>query len=321
MSTDKVDSEVPAPASGVVSEILVPEGETVAVGVRLAVIGDGALGAAPARGAPPRPRADTRARARTRAGARARAAPPRAGSRPGARRRGTAASTGSRAGSAAAPAPPAPAPTARRRATRRVAARAQLLAEYGLDPSQIRGTGDGGRITRNDVLEAARSGRRRAPRARPPPRRPSSAPADRRPPAAAAPARRSAARAGDDDRARSTTSAAAPPSTWCGRRRRARTCTRRCEVDFERVERIRRAHRRAFKAEEGFSLTYLPFIVPRLLRRHARQYPNVNASVDGESLVVHHDIHLGIAVDLDFKGLLAAGHPQRRRQAAAAHRA
>src|SRR5258708_20455225 len=62
VSTDKVDSEVPAPVSGVVSEILVPEGETVAVGVRLAVIGDGAAGAAPAAAAEasaPAPAAET----------------------------------------------------------------------------------------------------------------------------------------------------------------------------------------------------------------------------------------------------------------------
>ena len=62
--------------------------------------------------------------------------------------------------------------------------------------------------------------------------------------------------------------------------------------------------RRAWKPEEGFSLTYLPFIV-RAFCDVVHDYPNVNASVDGDSLVVHHDVHLGIAVDLEFKGLIA----------------
>ena len=55
---------------------------------------------------------------------------------------------------------------------------------------------------------------------------------------------------------------------------------------------------------EGFPLTFLPFIV-RAFCDTVDQYPNVNASVDGDNLVVHHDIHVGIAVDLDFPGLLA----------------
>jgi 2-oxoglutarate dehydrogenase E2 component (dihydrolipoamide succinyltransferase) len=59
-----------------------------------------------------------------------------------------------------------------------------------------------------------------------------------------------------------------------------------------------------FKAEEGFSLTYLPFLC-RALSDVTREYPHVNASVDGDTLVVHRDVHLGIAVDLDFNGLIA----------------
>ena len=55
---------------------------------------------------------------------------------------------------------------------------------------------------------------------------------------------------------------------------------------------------------EGYPLTYLPFIV-RAFCDTVEQYPNVNASVDGDNLVVHHDIHVGIAVDLDFQGLIA----------------
>ena len=75
-------------------------------------------------------------------------------------------------------------------------------------------------------------------------------------------------------------------------------------VDFERIERIRQAHQREWKEHEGFSLTYLPFIV-RAFSDVVHDYPHVNASVDGDSLVVHRDINLGIAVDLEFKGLIA----------------
>ena len=76
------------------------------------------------------------------------------------------------------------------------------------------------------------------------------------------------------------------------------------EVDFERVEKVRQAHKQEWKTEEGFSLTYLPFI-GRAVVDAIREYPHINASVDGNELVVHPEVHLGIAVDLDFQGLLA----------------
>ena len=76
------------------------------------------------------------------------------------------------------------------------------------------------------------------------------------------------------------------------------------EVDFERVERARAAHRDEWKASEGFSLTYLPFIA-RAFCDTVNDFPRVNASVGDDSLVVHHDVHLSIAVDLDFNGLVA----------------
>ncbi len=75
-------------------------------------------------------------------------------------------------------------------------------------------------------------------------------------------------------------------------------------VDFERVERVRAAHQAEWQAEEGFALTYLPFIT-RAFCDVVHDYPYVNASVEGETLVVHRDINLGIAIDLQFKGLIA----------------
>ena len=76
------------------------------------------------------------------------------------------------------------------------------------------------------------------------------------------------------------------------------------EVDFEEVEKARRAHKDEWKAEEGFSLTYLPFIA-RAVCDALDEYPHINATVTDEELVVHHSVNLAVAVDLDFQGLIA----------------
>jgi pyruvate dehydrogenase E2 component (dihydrolipoamide acetyltransferase) len=75
------------------------------------------------------------------------------------------------------------------------------------------------------------------------------------------------------------------------------------EVDFENVERVRKAWGTRFKEEEGFSLTYLPFIA-RSTVEALRDFPLLNASVGDDSLVVHSEINLGIAVDLSNEGLI-----------------
>jgi 2-oxoglutarate dehydrogenase E2 component (dihydrolipoamide succinyltransferase) len=75
------------------------------------------------------------------------------------------------------------------------------------------------------------------------------------------------------------------------------------EADFEAVERVRRANRERFKAEEGVSLTYLPFIA-RATIDVLRNYPHLNSSVGDDALVLHKDVHLGVAVDLDGEGLM-----------------
>ncbi len=293
VSTDKVDSEVPAPTSGIVTEILVPEGETVDVGVRLAVIGDAADGAAPAAAAPaaeaPAPAAPAPAPA-----AEAPAPPPPAAPAP--RPAPAAPAPPPPAPAAPAPSAPAPAPAAAPAAAPAGAPLVasplvrKLISESGLDAAAIRGTGDGGRITRSDVLEATRA---RGPA-------PVTAPAA---PAPAAPAAPVARAQGDTvvpfDNIRRRTAEHMVRSKATS----AHVYTS-VEVDFERIERVRRGAGSRFAAEEGFQLTYLPFVC-RAFSDVVHQFPNVNASVDGDSLVVHHDIHLGIAVDLDFKGLLA----------------
>jgi 2-oxoglutarate dehydrogenase E2 component (dihydrolipoamide succinyltransferase) len=291
VSTDKVDSEVPAPAAGVLSEILVAEGDTVEVGARLAVISDRA-GAAPST---PAPAAAAPAPEPTPAPPPVAAPPP----------------------PEPAPPPPEPAPSPAPVAAAPLPAATvtnggggtvtsplvrRMLAEQGIDPATIRGTGEGGRITRRDVDEATRGRTVPAP---PPgaPAPPAAPPAPSAPPAEP-PAPVPVARGTGDD--------VVPFDNI--RRRTAEHMVRSkatsahvytsVKVDFERVERVRRANQAEWKAEEGFSLTYLPFIV-RAFCDVVHDYPHVNASVDGDSLVVHRDLHLGIAVDLEYKGLVA----------------
>lgn len=287
VSTDKVDSEVPSPVAGVLSEIVVPEGDTAEVGARLAVIGDGAAASAPAAppaaveaepapAAPPAPAPTPTPAPAPRAAAAPAPAAPTPPPPPA-------------AAPAPAPAAPAPAPAAAPAGAPLVASPLvrRMIAERGLDPAAVPATGPGGRITRSDVEAAGRVA-------------PASAPSP-----AAAPASYATPRVttGDErvpfDNIRRRTAEHMVRSKATS----AHVATA-IEVDFEGVERVRRAHGAAFRAEEGFGLTYLPFIA-RAFCDAVHDYPAVNASVDGDTLVVHHDVNLGIAVDLEFTGLIA----------------
>jgi pyruvate dehydrogenase E2 component (dihydrolipoamide acetyltransferase) len=348
VSTDKVDSEVPSPVSGTLTEIKVAEGDTVDVGVVLAVIGD--AGAAPAS----EPEAtDTPADTPTDAPEVAveEAAPPPE----------PAPAAEPEAPAAAVPPPPpppppppaptAPAPSAPSAPAATPAARTdgeggrllspvvrRLVAEHGLDPADITGTGIGGRITRNDVLAAAEAQPRatapapasepapapvaaEAPAAptpaepAPTPAEPTPAPAPEPAPApAAAPAAAAtpASRPAPEPLVRSSDRDTVIPHSNI--RRRSAEHLRRSldtsahvyasiEVDYEGVERVRRAHKEAWRSEEGFGLTYLPFVA-RAVVDALHEFPEVNATFTEDALVVHNYLNLGIAVDLDFKGLM-----------------
>ncbi|HEY6697981.1 MAG TPA: dihydrolipoamide acetyltransferase family protein [Acidimicrobiales bacterium] len=339
VSTDKVDSEVPSPVTGVLSEILVPEGETVDVGAVLARIGDAPAGEgeaatpateeAPAE-APAEPEAPAESEAPAEPEAQAEpeaAAESEADVVPGAESVGqqpeqrqepreapaSEAPAASAAPQAPAAAPPAPAtegaPASNGRLLSPVVRR--LISENNLDPAAIVGTGPGGRITRNDVLSVLDQGgavaAATAPAAPAQPEAPAQpTPAQPTAPAAPAPApaAQPVARAEERDSAIAHTNI---------RRRTAEHMVRSkqtsahvyasIEVDFEGVERVRSAEREAFKAAEGFSLTYLPFI-SRAVVDAIREYPEVNASFGENELIVHNYVNLGIAVDLDFKGLM-----------------
>ena len=74
------------------------------------------------------------------------------------------------------------------------------------------------------------------------------------------------------------------------------------EVDYSAVDAVRRSEKEHFKASEGFSLTYLPFIARAVIDAIAA-WPNINSSVGDDELIVHNYVNLGIAVDLNFEGL------------------
>ena len=280
VSTDKVDTEVPSPIAGVLTEIRVQEGDTVAVGTVIAVVGDAGSAPAPAPAVAPVP-----APAPTPPPAPAPAPAPVAAPAP-----------------APAPAPAAPAPAA---ASSGQSAQGQvlspvvrkLISENGLDVSRITGTGPGGRITRDDVVAMIESGSARAATS-------TAAPTPSTPPASAprVSAPRAIAGARDEVVALSKIRQATG-SHMIASKSVSPHAFSVVEVDFANVDITRLRAKDEFKASEGFSLTYLPFIT-RAVVDALGEFPHMNASVTETDLIVHRFIDLGVAVDLDYQGLL-----------------
>jgi len=287
VSTDKVDSEVPSPASGVLTEILVPEGETVEVGVKLAVIGD--AGAAP----PEAPPAQPDAKRAVPSVPTAQPAPPAPAPSP----------SPTPPPGAEAPAPPAATSDGTDPVLLSPVVR-KLLSENGIDAAEVPATGAGGRITREDALKVVDARHATAQRAPTPASMPTPSTVGAGP---AVPATPSVSMTSF----RNVGEQVVPFSNM--RRRTAEHMVRSKatsphafianEVDFESVERVRKAWGDRFKAEEGFSLTYLPFVA-RAAVEALRDFPLLNASVVDDSLVVHGEVNLGIAVDLSHEGLI-----------------
>jgi 2-oxoglutarate dehydrogenase E2 component (dihydrolipoamide succinyltransferase) len=315
VSTDKVDSEVPSPADGVLTAILVEEGDTVDVGVTLAVIGDDASanGAVPAAAPPPQalpseaePPTDPEAGA----GPAPAPSPSRSGSAPRPDRGVAAADalpasdhTGdpSPAASPEAPPPSSVQPSGQGLVLSPVVRK--LLATHAIDPSTVTGTGIDGRITRSDVDEAIAA---RAPGPAGPQGEPAVVPS------AFERTRPRSGRATGEGGTVPTDHDEVIPFTNIRRRTAEHMVRSKAtsahtlmvkEIDYERVEQVRRAHGERFKAEDGFGLSYLPFAA-RAAVEALVDFPHLNASVGEDSLIIHHDINLGIAVDLDNEGLI-----------------
>jgi pyruvate dehydrogenase E2 component (dihydrolipoamide acetyltransferase) len=294
VSTDKVDTEVPSPIAGVLTEIRVPEGDTVAVGTVIAVVGDASSApAAPAASAAPSAPAsepETRTSATVSEPEPVPAAAPQASAAP--------APQAAPAPAATVPAAPAPsAPAAPGSSVVLSPVVRKLIAENGLDVSRIQGTGPGGRITRDDAMAAI--GRQGAAPAAAPATTTSSVPA----PAPRGVAPRVVAGARDEVVALSKIRQATGIHTLMSKDAIPAAFSV-VEVDFANVDSTRLRLKEEFKTAEGFSLTYLPFIA-RAVVDAIKEFPHMNSSVGESELIIHKYVDLGIAIDLDYQGLLA----------------
>jgi 2-oxoglutarate dehydrogenase E2 component (dihydrolipoamide succinyltransferase) len=185
----------------------------------------------------------------------------------------------------------------------------RLVAESGLDLAAITGTGAGGRIRREDVEKAAAAAPSAAPAAPVAPAAPAAQPAPQAP--AAAPPAPVAAKASAgptdprDEVVQLSRMRLAVATGMKASQTLAASVWTSVEVDFDRVEQVRRKHKDRFKQETGSSLSYLPFI-SRAVVDALRAHPTVNASIDIEAktMTLHPYVNLGIAVDLDQQGLV-----------------
>jgi 2-oxoglutarate dehydrogenase E2 component (dihydrolipoamide succinyltransferase) len=173
----------------------------------------------------------------------------------------------------------------------------KLIEDNGLDAASITGTGIGDRITRGDVQAVIDAGGGARARTASAPTGPALADRAQR----AVPAPRSGT--GDTVEKLNNIRRITGEHMVMSKATSPHAMTA-VEVDFENVEHTRRAHRDEFKAGEGFSLTYLPFI-SRAIVDALRDFPHLNATVGDGELIVHNYVNLAIAVDLDFEGLLA----------------
>ena len=304
ISTDKVDTEVPAPASGTLTQILVQEGETVDVGTKVGQIGgaaapsgDGAAPSEPQQEAAPEPAT---------AEAAAEAEAPSTAETP--------------APSAPRPAAPQPAADGAKDNGRSFVSPvvARIASEHGVDPNQVQGTGRGGRVTKKDMLNFIELGAQpAAAQAAPAAPEPEAAPQEA-PEPAPQPARAEAPAAPPPPPAAAPAQAAQPgeqlePVTAMRRgiaehmRRSLDTAahvTSAIEVDMSKVVDIRKKLKPEYERAYGVNPTYLVFVA-RAVVETLKDYPWINGELRGDKIVTRNYVNLGFAVELaDGKGLI-----------------
>jgi pyruvate dehydrogenase E2 component (dihydrolipoamide acetyltransferase) len=287
ISTDKVDTEVPSPASGIVTQILVQEGETVDVGTKLAQIGGAAAGGEPA--PEPTPEPATQAAAQE-----ADAASPAETVQPV---------------QAEQPAQPAaervPVESASDNGKAFVSpVVARIASEHGVDPGQVQGTGRGGRVTKKDILDFIESGGAKAAPAVQP-AAPAAPATEAKPAPAAAPAPTQPADAQPGETLEPVTAMRRGIAEHMRRSLdTAAHVTSAIEVDLSRVVATRATLKKEYEASYGVNPTYLAFIA-RATVLTLKDYPYVNAELRGDSIVTRNYVNLGFAVELqDGKGLI-----------------
>jgi pyruvate dehydrogenase E2 component (dihydrolipoamide acetyltransferase) len=328
ISTDKVDTEVPSSAAGTLTKILVPEGETVAVGTELAEISEGGAGAAEAPEAASQPAAAGSGGAETSSSNTGGDDAPSAPAPPATPAAQPVAAPAPPAAPAPTPAAP-PAATSEETVPSQMAASTQtalpdrgprsqilsplvrrLASEHGVDLGQVSGTGTGGRITKSDVLgfvatqgAAAPTGTpAAAPAAQPAQPTPAAAPAVAPTPAPAVAQPAPAAVGGAEEivpvsHIRRTIAQHMKASLEISAR-----AWNAVEVNMENVARVRERTKDAFKAREGFGLTYMPFVT-RAVTEALLAHPMVNSELRGDEIAVKHFVNVGIAVSYD-EGLI-----------------
>jgi len=268
ISTDKVDAEIPAPASGVLQEIKVTEGTTVGVNTVVGTIAvDGEAAAKPAASAKTahaaeKPVAEKKEEKKS--------APPQAA---------------------------APVPVALAREDEEEARSSPLVRkiarEHGISLSQITGTGLGGRITKQDILSFIERGESAPPTAHP------AAPAAEQPAPAAAPPRPAAPAPYPGDLVPMTNMRKLIAKHMIESRRTSAHVHCMYEVDLTRIVNLRNKHKAGFEQRHGVRLTFMPFFV-RAAIIAIQQWPIVNANIEGDNIRYHRYINMGIAVALDW---------------------
>lgn len=233
VETDKVATEIEAPASGVLTSIDVPEGETVDVGTVLAVIAvEGEV-------------VVEKTSAAVETAAIAEAAKPASGGLPD-----------KQAGERLSP------------AVRR------LLKQHNLNIADIPGTGRDGRVTRQDVMDFVESDK-------------------------------SGSATGGGERIPFDRVKKITAEHMVRSKATSPHVLQTIDIDFHAVDESRLARKEKWKSDKGYSLSYLPYVA-RAVCKAIADFPHVNASVDGDALLVHPEINLAIAIDLSHKGLVAA---------------
>ncbi len=305
ISTDKVDTEIPSPASGTLASTMVDEGKTVAINTVVAQIdesgGDAKIAAPSKAAAQPQPLPTMQGPTEPVPGPAPQPRPPEPQpSEP----------------PAPVPQPPSPGPQPE---PMQAAAEEpggplsplvrKMARENNIDLRQVKGTGAGGRITKQD-LENYLAQRRAQPAAQPaPPPQPAAAPPQPAPqmtaPAMPAPPQ-TAPEMPPLPRAEAAKVRIEPMSIMRSKiaehmvasKRTSAHVTTVHKVDMTRVAKIRERNKAEVQARHGFSLTYLPFVA-RAAVEALRAYPLANASIEGNNIVYHNDINIGIAVALE----------------------
>ncbi|MGZ5464251.1 MAG: 2-oxoglutarate dehydrogenase, E2 component, dihydrolipoamide succinyltransferase [Thermoanaerobaculia bacterium] len=288
ISTDKVDAEIPSPAAGTLTEILVKEGDTVPVNAVVARIAAEGEAAAPAAPAPAEQKAATEATAqevKQEAPAAAPAAAPPTTVNPQI----------TDAVTEAEPPPPTanrqpPTDLDERRRTKSSPLVRKIAAENNVDISQLEGTGVSGRVTKNDILDFLQQPK----------------PAAEKPAPAAAPAPQARAPRPAPQFAEGENVRLEPLSVMRKKIAQHMIQSKQTsahvytvfEVDFTNVDKLRRQHKEAY-AERGVKLTFMPFIVQAVIAG-LREFPVLNASLDESNVVYHREHNIGIAVALDW---------------------